>query len=206
MHRPPVLRAFGDEHDRAVLALAAAVADKFLQLVDVGLILRNDGGLGTGGDGGVLSEETGVTAHHLDKEYAVVGCRRVPDLVHTLNDRVKRRIIADRGICPVKIVVNRARQTDDRGIIFVSELLRAGKGAVTTDDDKSIDSEFHQIVIGLLAAFRSHKLLTSGGFQNRTASLDRVAYTFSGQLFQITVDESLVTTVNAEDFPSVVDR
>ena len=51
VHRAAVLRAFGDDHDGAVLALAAAVSDEFLQLVDVGLVLRDDGGLGSGGDG-----------------------------------------------------------------------------------------------------------------------------------------------------------
>ena len=107
VHRSPVLRAFGDDHDRAVLALAAAVFDEFLQLVDVGLVLRDDGGLGTDGDGGVLRQETGVTPHNLDKEYAVVGGGRVPDLVHALDDGVKRRVITDCGVRTVKVIVTR---------------------------------------------------------------------------------------------------
>ena len=114
-------------------------------------------------------------ASRLDKEYAVVGCRRVTDLVHTLDDGVKRRVITDCGVRAVKVIVNRAWQTDDRDVIFPGEILRPRKGSVASDNDQRVNSELHEIVVGLLASFHRHELLAAGGLQNRSAPLDSLS-------------------------------
>ena len=135
-----------------------------------------------------------------------MGCRRVTDLVHTLDDGVKRRVITDCGVRAVKVIVNRAWQTDDRDVIFPGEILRPRKGSVASDNDQRVNSELHEIVVGLLASFHRHELLAAGGLQNRSAPLDGVADTFCRKFLEITVDETFVAAIDTHNLPSVVDR
>ena len=69
----------------------------------------------------VLRQESCIASHYLYEEDAVVRCGCVPELVHTFYDGVERCVIADCGVCPVKIVVNGARQADYREVVFSSD-------------------------------------------------------------------------------------
>ena len=64
--------AFGHEYDTTVLRFAESVFNQFFELVDLGRNLGNDGGLGSGSDSTVEGEESGIAAHDLDEEEALV--------------------------------------------------------------------------------------------------------------------------------------
>ena len=157
MHRPSVL--LGHYDDTAVLAFAESSADELLQLVDVSAVLRYDGSLGTCGNGAVLRQESRIATHHLDKEYPVVGGGCVTDLVHTFHNGVERSVIADGGVCAVKVIVDSPRKPDARYIEFLGKYLRSGQRTVSPDDDKGVDTVCKHVVIRFLAALRSHELL-----------------------------------------------
>ena len=68
-----------------------------------------------------------------------------------------------------------------------------------------VDVELHQIVICFLSSFRSHEFLASGCFQDGTASLDSVADAFCSELFEFSMDKSLIASVHTINFKSVED-
>ncbi len=97
------LRSAGDgmflhQHDTAVLVLSPPLTDSSLQLLLQRCTLRDDGRLGTGSYRGVKRQETGVAAHDLYQEQPLMARTGVAQLVHTLHDRIQRRVIADSRI------------------------------------------------------------------------------------------------------------
>ena len=125
VHRAAILRALGNDHDTAVLALTESTADELLELIDVCLVFRDDGRFRTGSDCTVLCQETGVTTHYLNEENTVVGSGGVTDFVHTFHDGVQCCIVTDGRIGAVKVIVNGARQSDYRQVIFFCQVLRS---------------------------------------------------------------------------------
>ena len=203
VHRSAVL--LGHEHDTAVLALADAAADEGGQLVDVGLVLRDDGGLGAGGDGAVLRQEARVAPHHLHEEDAVVAVGGVADLVHALHDGVEGGVVADGGVRPVEVVVDGAGQADDRDVVLAGEGLGPGQGAVPSDHHQGVDAEFLDVLEGLGAPLRGAELVAAGGLEDGTAALDGVADAGAGELLDVAHDQTLPAAVDAEHAPAFVD-
>ena len=204
IHCTAILGTLGNNYDTAVLALTESTADELLQLVHIRLVLRDDRSLGTGSDGTVLRQETGITAHYLDEEDAVMRRGGITKLVHTLHDSVESRVITDCGICAVKIIVNGARQADYREIIFTGEILGSRKRTVSADDDEGVDTVRHEIVISLLPALRCHEILAAGSLENRTATLNGIADTLCSKLFEFTMQKALVTPIDTYHLHSVV--
>ena len=203
IHRAAVLLALGNNHDTAVLALAESPADELLQLVHIRLVLRDDGSLGTGSDGTVLCQETGIPAHYLDEEDAVVGSGRVADLVHAVNYGIEGGVISDSGVSAVEVIVNGSRKSDDRIVIFPGEFLRSCERAVTSYDNQCINTELDEIVVGLLHSLRSHKLHAPRCLEDCATPLDGIAHALGGELLDFSVDEALISTIDAHHFHSV---
>ena len=86
------------------------------------------------------------------------------------------------------------------------ELLCACKGAVAADHYKSVDSELLDVLVGLRLSFRSAEFIASGGLEYRSSALDGVAHALGGQFLYISVDETFIAAVYAENFPARIDR
>ena len=205
VHRSSCLRAFRDEHDAAVLALADAAPDELLQLVDARLILRDDGSLGACGDGAVEAEEPCVAPHHLDEEDAVVRGSRVANLVHSAHDGVQRRVVADGVVRAVEVVVNGAGQPYAGHVVFVRKLQRSRQRAVAADDDEGVDVVLPEVLVRLLPSLHRAELLAARRLQDGTSALDDVAHALGGEVADLVVDESLESAVDALHLPSLVD-
>ena len=173
-----VLLAFGHKHDGAVLALADSTADECRELVDIRLVLRNDRSLRTCSDRGVLRKEAGISSHDLDKEDAVVRVRRVADLIDAVHDGVERRIVSDRGIRTVEVVVDGSRKSHAWDVILRGNDLGACKRAVSADDHEGVDSVGLYVLIRLCTAFLTHEVLAPRRTENRTSAVDRTADAF----------------------------
>ena len=100
--------AFGHNDDATVFRLAEAVFDKFLELLLVGLLFGNDGGLGTLCDGTVEVKKTCIAPHLLDKKEAVVRTGGVGNLVHGIHNGVQRGVVANGAVGAAQIVVDGA--------------------------------------------------------------------------------------------------
>ena len=189
----------GYEHDAAVLALAYSAPDKGCQLVDVGLVLRNDGCFRSGGYCTVLGEEACVPAHNLDEEDAVVARCRIPDLVDTFHNGIQRRVVANGRIGAIEVVVNRARKADYSHIMLTCKQLGSCQRTVASNDHERIYAELLDIGIGLRPTFRRAEFLAPCGLEYGAAALYRVAYALSRKFLYITGDETFPSPVDAVD-------
>ena len=70
------------------------------------------------------------------------GCR-VTDFIDTFHDRIQSRVVADRDIRAIQVIINRTRQADNRIIELLCKDARTGQRSVTTDGDQGVDPLFH---------------------------------------------------------------
>ena len=199
------LRTLRHDDDARLLRLAYAAAHELRQLVFLHHLLGDDGSLGTAGNGAVLRQETGVAAHHLDKEDALVGVRRVAYAVHAFHDGVHRRVVADGGVGAVEVVVDGAGQTDAGEVVLHAEVAGAGERAVAADDHQGVDLLLLARLVGLRHALGGHELLRAGGLQDGAAAGDDAADILRGEGLHLTLYQTVVTAVDTLDVETVVD-
>ena len=65
--------------------------------------------------------------------------RRVAHLIDRVQRRINRRRAADGLVCPVKIVIDRARKSDRGDPIFFIKLRRAAVTAVAADNNQRVN-------------------------------------------------------------------
>ena len=190
--------------DTRLLRLTDTTAHKCCQLVHIGRFLRNDGSLGTTSNGAVLCQEAGITTHYLDKEDALVGVRRIANSIDTIHDGIHRRVVADGGICAVKVIVDGARQTDDREVELHTEVAGSSQRTITADDDQAVNFLLLTGLVGLLLALGCRELLRTGGLQDRTTTGDDTRNILCRESFYLIIDKTFITTVDTFDCKTVV--
>ncbi len=174
--------SFRHKHYRRVLALAESVLDKFGKLVHLRAYLRDYRRLGARSYGSVEGKEASVAPHHLYEEKALVAGGSVADFVHTVHDGVERRVVAYRGVGAVQVVVNGARQADNRKVELIGENAGARQRAVAAYHDKSVYLVAAQHIVGQTAPLRSLKLLATRGFKYSAALLYYIRYILSTEI------------------------
>lgn len=203
-HGSPRHFAFGHEYDAAAFALAETVLNEFGQLVYLGGDFRYDGRLRTGGYRAVEGKEPGIASHHFDEEEPFVRHGRVAYLVHRLHDGVQGRVITYRRIRAGEVVVYRSGKAHNREVEFGRELPRPGQRTVAAYHHERVDVFALHVLERLPASFEGLKLLAPGRFQDGSAELDDVAYVFRAERFNLSVQESPVSVVDALDLEAVV--
>ena len=116
-----VFGTFCNDDDAAVFGFSEPSADELFQLVDIGLILGNDGSLSTRCYRTVLSQEPCVSSHYFDEEDTIMRSCRVAYLVYTLYDGIECRVVSDSVVGTVEIVVDGSRKADADDVIFFGE-------------------------------------------------------------------------------------
>ena len=200
-----VLLALGHEDDGAVLALAHSPADEGSQLIDIRLVLRNDGCFGSGCNCRILSKESGIATHHFHEEDAVVGVGGVTYLVNTFHDSIESRVISDGGIRSVEVVVYGTRKSYTRYVILGCYDLGSGKRTVTSYHDEGIYVVCPEILVSLGPAFLVHEALAACRSENGTASVDGTADTLGCKILDFIIDKAFPASVYSLDLPSVED-
>ena len=76
----------------------------------------------------------GRVAHHLDEEEPLVARRRVAEFIDRFDDRIERRVVADRRVGAAQIVVDGAGKSHDRHVVFLGEDAGARERTVAADD------------------------------------------------------------------------
>ena len=134
-------------------------------------------------------------------------CRcRIAQLVDRVHNRIARCIAADRVVHAPDIVVDRARQTDDRHARLLAEERPARERAVAADDHKPLDITLAQILERRLAALRCHERLTARRSEERAAALNQIADAPRCKLLDVIVHHAAVAVVHAVDLDPLVDR
>ena len=128
----------------------------------------------------------------------------ITDLIHAFHDRVQGRIITDRRIRAIQVIINRTRQSYDREIKLLSENTRSRQRSVTTDSDQGIDPMLLQLIIGLFSSLGSLELHATGGLKDCSAALNYITDILCLKLFNLIQDQPFVTTVNTFHSHSVI--
>ena len=156
------LGTLGDDNDARLLRLADATLHETRQLVYVGRLFRNDGSLGTTGNGRVLGKKACVAPHHLDKENALVALGRVANAVYAVGNRVQRGVVANGRVGTIKVVVDGAWQADTADVVLTGKVHSTRKRAVTADDDESVNLVLLHLLVGTCFTFGRHKIFRAG--------------------------------------------
>ena len=145
--------ALGDDDDRRVATLAVTLLDLGRDLVDVERRLGDEDLGGTAGHPRVHRDPTGVAAHHLADEDAVVRLGRRVQTVDRVGRDLHGGVKTERDLSGRQVVVDRLRDSDDVHAVL-REPVRDAEGVVAPDGDESVDVVLLQRLFdGLDAAF-----------------------------------------------------
>ena len=128
----------------------------------------------------------------------------VTDAVYTVHDGVHRRVVTDRSIGAVEVVVDGAGQTNHGEVILHAKVPCTCQRAITADDYKSINLMLLAHLVGFLPTLSSHKLLASGCLQNGTATGDDTTDILGSKLFHFALDEAVVSSIDTLDVETVI--
>ena len=182
--------------DTAGLTLADTTTDEVLQLVGTRAVLRDDGRLGSRCNGTVLSQETSITSHHLNKEDTLMTGGRITYLVHTLHDGVQCGVISYGTVRTIQVIVDGTRQTDTGNIKLIGKDTSTGERTVTTYHHQGIDATLLHVLIRTLTTLGGLKLPAACRLQYRTSSLDDITHILRGEFHNLVVDKALVSTID----------
>ena len=124
--------------------------------------------------------------------------RRVAQLVDGLQNRVRRRVGADRVVRAPDVVFNRRRQTDDRHAV-AREMRRAREAAVTTDDDKAFDAMLFELFHRRFAPLLRMEALGTPRAEESAAALNEVADAARRKLLDVAVQKPRIAAVDAKN-------
>ena len=131
--------------------------------------------------------------------------RRVAEFIDRFDDRIERRVVADRRVGAAQIVVDGAGKSHDRHVVFLGEDAGARERTVAADDHQRVDAGRHHVVVCRLAAFGRGEFLTAGRLEDRTAQLDDVAYALGFERHDLVEYETFVSAHDALDGEAVID-
>ena len=145
-----------------------------------------------------------VPAHNLNDTASLMGGRCVSYLVNGLHRRIDRRIETDGILCTGNVQINRSRQTD--GIDAVSrKSLRAPVGAIPSDHHQTVNSVLMTDFRTPLLSFFRPELMTSRRSQNSAAALNRIRYRPLLHIYDLFIQETLISFLNPLHFDPVSD-
>ena len=120
-----------------------------------------------------------------------MGSGGVPYLINGLHSRVDRGVKADGIFGAGDIQVNGSRHAD--GVDSqVRQLLRSGKGTVSSDDYQTVDAEFTAGSRRLLQTFLGAHLRAASCIQNGAAPLDGIGHILGGQINDFLIHQAIV--------------
>ena len=162
-----------DDDERGFGALPAFLQG-FDDHVHTHLGFGNHHDFGPAPDGARNGDVARVAAHYLHKKAAVVRVGRVPNFVDAVQRRVHGRVVANRVIGTVQVVVYGAGRAHRGDAKLLLKNHGPGECAVAANGHQALNAVVHQLVESLLPAFLGHEFLAAGRFQNRAALLHRV--------------------------------
>ena len=112
---------------------------------------------------------------------------------------------ADRVVHAPDIIVNRARQTNDREAELLREQLCAAQRSVTADHAESLDAAFDQILMAAAAPLRRRPLLAACRSEERTAPLDDITDVLGLELPHILIQEPLIAVVDTPHMDAFIE-
>ena len=174
-------------------------------LIEVKRGLRNEDVLRTARDTGYQCKPARAAAHNLHDDNAAVCRSRITELVDGIDNRISSRIAANRVVRTPDIVINRARQADDRNARLLRKQRSTAQGAVTTDDAEALNATVNKVLIAEHTAFRRLPAFAAGRSQERTTALDDITNVFGLHLKHIFFKQTMITITDTPDFYAFIE-
>ena len=190
-------RALGDDDEDVAFAVLVCVGEVVDDLREVKFLLGDEDVLRTARDARDESEPAGATPHDLEHDDAPMRRCCVAQLVDRVDDRIRRRVAADRIVHAPDIVVNRARQADDGKAKLLGEQLCAAQRTVAADHAEPLDAALDEVLMSAAASLGRRPLLAARRPEEGAAALDDVAHILGLKLPHILIEESLIAIVDA---------
>ena len=190
--------ALRHDDDAVLFTCLVSVHDFRADLIEIVLDLGHEDVFSAARDARHHRKPARLFSHDLDEDDAPVRRRRVAQLVDRLQDRVRRRIGADRVVRAPDVVLDRRRQADDRHAV-ARKVRRAREAAVAADDDEAFDIVLLELLHRRLAPFIRMEPLGAPRAEECAASLDEVADAARRKLLDVSVQKSRIAAINAEN-------
>lgn len=129
----------------------------------------------------------------------------IANSINTLYDGIERRVITDRVVRTVEVVVNGTRQSDTAEIILCSKLHRTRQRTIAADDDQRVDTMLLDVLIGFITPLFGHERLRACRLEDCTSPADDATDILGGEIPYLSCYQSIITSVNTLDIETVID-
>src|SRR6266545_518650 len=147
-----------------------------------------------------------MSPHYLDEKKAFVRVRSVADFVDGIDGRIDGGVEAECEIGAEQIVVDGTRNADELAAPDFRQIHSAAKRAVAADEHERVHAELLQIVRGFLLPFQCKERGSPRCLQDGAAALDNVRDGAGLHLDEFLMEDSLVTTLEAQHANAVSER
>src|SRR5690606_30347925 len=163
------------------------------QFVEGRRLLRQDNRDSSSRNAAVYSYVSGMPAHHLDKEHAVMRERGIADLVNGFHSGVGSCVIANAEVASGKVVIDGAGYAYRGNAVYLVKFVEAGECTVSPDGIQGIDADLPETFVSPLPSFYRPELLTACRLQDGATPLNNVADRTCAQANNIALDHALVS-------------
>ena len=141
-----------------------------------------------------------MPAHDFQDDDAPMRRSRIAQLVDRIDDRIRRRIAADRIVRSPNIVVDRPRQPHDGNAMLLAQERSTAQTAVTADDDEPFDALFLEPFVSLRTSFRRHEPMAARCTEESAAALDDIANILPFHLEHLAIQNTAIPVMDAPHF------
>ena len=170
-------------------------------LGDVERTLRNEDVRGASGDPGVGRDPSGVPAHHLADQHAIVGFGGGVEPVDCIDRDLHGGVKAEGDLGAGEVVVDRLRHADDRHP--TEQLLRHAQGILAADRDQGVDAEPRDRRLHLLGPPLHFERIRPRGPQDRPPARQDPSRPFRGERNDHSFQHAAPSVGEAGDFIAV---
>ena len=200
----PFGSTFGDDDDAAQFLHAVRFFQVTAKRSQIDGMFRDQDRFGTGSHAGIEGDETGFAAHDFDDGDAVMGERRVADLIDRFQDRIDSRIEPQGILRPHHIVVDGAGNGNRRDAP-AAQSLGTAHGAVATDDNERIYFQFTQVGSCFLLRFFFLEFQAAGCPKHGAATMDDGTDVTAAQGARFMAKQAFITADDAFDSETLLD-
>ena len=194
--------ALGNDNERCALTIGDRLHPD-ADLLDAGLLLGDQNGVGSCGHAGMQGDPTDVTAHHLSHHAAAmrVACGAKP--IHRICGDLGGRVETERVVGGREVVVDGLGHTHDF-YASIGQPLCGREGAFSADRDERVDAEALHILSHALGATVTFERICTRGAEDRSTLLADALDIFALEWDNVTLDHSTPAVTEPDEF-AVVD-
>ena len=203
-HQVPILGQGALSHaDDGGVLLLEAILDPSADLIEVEGHLGDEDDVGAARHARMQGDPSGVTAHHLDDEHAMVRLGGGVQAVDGLGGDRHGCVEAEGVVGGVEIVVDRLGYADD-GQAVLGEFRGHAKGVLAADGNERIDTEVGEIALDALDATLDLDGVRARGAQDGAAARQDAAHRGDVERHGDALERALPSVAESDEFVAVL--